>query len=200
MAGIVQPTLEQAQPSCWVIRAAGSLKSGLALAPGVPDPGRRPSSDSPALCRARCVAGRAGGAVGRLEVVEPPCLAASRSFVLERGGRGARCVPFASPCPSGFRQSPSVDRDARNLWHGQPDKQPHFPSFLLGFLARSPSDQPRRRTVWKERLQVAVATPSRIILTLPSMSSTFTPTPWELRAERTPATTVREWKSSKEAG
>ena len=34
MAGIVQPTLEQAQPSCWVIRAAGSLKSGLALTPG----------------------------------------------------------------------------------------------------------------------------------------------------------------------
>ena len=34
MAGIVQPTLEQAQPLCWVIRAAGSLKSGLALAPG----------------------------------------------------------------------------------------------------------------------------------------------------------------------
>jgi hypothetical protein len=34
MAGIVQPTLEQAQPSCWVVRAAGSLKSGLALAPG----------------------------------------------------------------------------------------------------------------------------------------------------------------------
>ncbi len=34
MAGIVQPTLERAQQSCWVIRAAGSLKSGLALAPG----------------------------------------------------------------------------------------------------------------------------------------------------------------------
>ena len=34
MAGIVQPTLERAQPSCWVVRAAGSLKSGLALAPG----------------------------------------------------------------------------------------------------------------------------------------------------------------------
>ena len=34
MAGIVQPTLEQAQPSCWDIRAAGSLKSGLALTPG----------------------------------------------------------------------------------------------------------------------------------------------------------------------
>jgi hypothetical protein len=34
VAGIVQPTLEQAQPSCWVIRAAGSLKSGPALAPG----------------------------------------------------------------------------------------------------------------------------------------------------------------------
>ena len=34
MEGIVQPTLEEAQPSCWVIRAAGSLKSGLALTPG----------------------------------------------------------------------------------------------------------------------------------------------------------------------
>ena len=34
MAGIVQPTLEEAQASCWVIRAAGSLKSGLALTPG----------------------------------------------------------------------------------------------------------------------------------------------------------------------
>jgi hypothetical protein len=33
-AEIVQPTLEQAQPSCWAIRAAGSLKGGLALAPG----------------------------------------------------------------------------------------------------------------------------------------------------------------------
>ena len=33
-AGIVQPTLEQARPSCWAIRVAGSLKSGLALAPG----------------------------------------------------------------------------------------------------------------------------------------------------------------------
>ena len=34
MTGIVQPTLEQTQPSCWGIRAAGSLKSGLALTPG----------------------------------------------------------------------------------------------------------------------------------------------------------------------
>jgi hypothetical protein len=34
VAGIVQPTLEQARRSCWVIRAAGSLKSGLALTPG----------------------------------------------------------------------------------------------------------------------------------------------------------------------
>jgi len=34
VAGIVQPTLEQAQPPYWVIRAAGSLKSGLALTPG----------------------------------------------------------------------------------------------------------------------------------------------------------------------
>jgi hypothetical protein len=34
VAGIVQPTLEEAQPSCWVIRAAGSLKSGPALTPG----------------------------------------------------------------------------------------------------------------------------------------------------------------------
>jgi hypothetical protein len=34
VAGIVQPTLEEAQPSRWVIRAAGSLKSGPALAPG----------------------------------------------------------------------------------------------------------------------------------------------------------------------
>ncbi len=33
MDEIVQPTLDQAQPSCWVIRAAGSLKSGLALTP-----------------------------------------------------------------------------------------------------------------------------------------------------------------------
>ena len=34
MAGNVQPTLEWARPLCWVIRAAGSLKSGLALTPG----------------------------------------------------------------------------------------------------------------------------------------------------------------------
>jgi hypothetical protein len=34
VAGNVQPTLEWAQPLCWAIRAAGSLKSGLALAPG----------------------------------------------------------------------------------------------------------------------------------------------------------------------
>jgi hypothetical protein len=34
VAGIVQPTLEKAQPSCWFIRAAGSLKSGPALTPG----------------------------------------------------------------------------------------------------------------------------------------------------------------------
>jgi hypothetical protein len=33
-AGNVQPTLERARPSCWVIRAAGSLISGLALTPG----------------------------------------------------------------------------------------------------------------------------------------------------------------------
>src|SRR5208282_5016543 len=34
MAGNVQPTLEWARPLCWAIRAAGSLKSGLALTPG----------------------------------------------------------------------------------------------------------------------------------------------------------------------
>ena len=34
MAGIVQPTLELARPLCWATRAAGSLKSGLALTPG----------------------------------------------------------------------------------------------------------------------------------------------------------------------
>jgi len=34
VAGSVQATLEQARRSCWVIRAAGSLKSGLALTPG----------------------------------------------------------------------------------------------------------------------------------------------------------------------
>ena len=34
MAGIVQPTLEKTRPWCWVIRAAGSSKSRLALAPG----------------------------------------------------------------------------------------------------------------------------------------------------------------------
>jgi hypothetical protein len=32
--GIIPPTLEQAQSSCWLIRAAGSLKSGPALTPG----------------------------------------------------------------------------------------------------------------------------------------------------------------------
>src|SRR5271169_5720862 len=34
MAGNVQPTLEWARPLCWAVRAAGSLKSGLALTPG----------------------------------------------------------------------------------------------------------------------------------------------------------------------
>src|SRR5204862_7867908 len=56
---------------------------------GVPDPGRRSSADRAALCGAQCVTGRAGGARGGLEVVEPARLAGARSVAVAWGAGGA---------------------------------------------------------------------------------------------------------------